>query len=196
MNKTLKIFLYLTFVILITESFQADTSICLAKNDIYSSSGKLLKRICFANSIDSTYDGAEKFCRNHGMQPFVVNNEDVARGLLNELKLHTEQFAPACTVTNWPDSCIVGINGRRSSNGKWYTYTHEVLPLYENFSWINGSEFGNCLTVKIRNGKLAYKGDPCEQKNARFCEYDVTDENLDCQHKLNICKNALANLLN
>ncbi|KAG5669957.1 hypothetical protein PVAND_000246 [Polypedilum vanderplanki] len=174
MMRALRIFLCLTFVILINDSFEADTSMCYGKYPIYNAAGKLIKRVCLISGSDSyTYDGAEKYCRIYGMQPLVIQNANAAKVMLQILAEVVNQLWPECTMINWPELCNVGINGRKSSNNQWYTYTHEVLPLYANFTWIEGIPLGNCLTLKVLNGNLAVKPYPCEWEIARFCEYDV-----------------------
>ncbi|KAG5669955.1 hypothetical protein PVAND_000244 [Polypedilum vanderplanki] len=184
------------------QGINSDTSLCHRTSEIFNSERKLIKKICYHHT-DVMYNDAENFCRNYGMELFVINSQEVAEGLLKEMKAVVAQFHPSCNSENWPDNCYININGRKSSNGKWYSRTFETLPIYENLTWIQNAEIGNCLTVKVQNGNLVVKGESCKLTIPLFCEFDV-DENLtskntklfECQQKLKICKNFLSDLLN
>jgi hypothetical protein len=203
MSLSLKICIFSAAVFATTfhDSLAVNESICNQKGVVYDNAGKVLKKTCFIKE-GKTYDEAEKYCRNNGMQLYVVDSVEAEKGILKELaRAMTTHFAH-CNPQNFPDyQCIILINGRRSSNNKWYTYTHEILPLYENISWLRNSELGgDCLSMNIKNSKLNVYGESCMGSFVSFCEYGVTkpeatttnvslnQKMYQCQHEL-VCRN-------
>ncbi|KAG5676484.1 hypothetical protein PVAND_006315 [Polypedilum vanderplanki] len=159
---------------LISISYQANIDVCNRLGSIFDRDGNYLKKICEVHRI-LNHDRAESFCRQHGMELFMIENDDVYEGLENYL--NRSAYANG-TPKIWGDGHGLRINGRRNKAGQWFMFGQKKLLLQSNLPWLVSSEHGeNCLTIK-RNQNFKISGFKCEKEYSVFCELEASGENI------------------
>ncbi|KAG5676537.1 hypothetical protein PVAND_006363 [Polypedilum vanderplanki] len=166
-----KIFILIS---LISISYQANIDVCNSLGSIFDKDGNYLKKICEVHRM-LNHDRAESFCRQHGMELFMIENDEVYEGLENYLN-HSAFLNTVPKI--WGDPHGLRINGRRNKAGQWFMFGQKKILLPTNLPWLVNSEHGdNCLTIK-RNHNFKISGYKCEKEYYAYCELEPSTENI------------------
>jgi hypothetical protein len=132
------------------------------KLDIKNTDGTLLKYACIVQTTSETYEGANEVCSKLGMKLFVIDSDAV---LISAGKVFLEPHPRGCF---W-------FNGKKSRNGKWFTYDHETkTPIYKDLPWIRNSKTGKdkgCLMGYVTHEGLIFDGFLCAHTVNFICEF-------------------------
>jgi hypothetical protein len=173
-NCALKMLKITLLISLISLSTQANIDVCNRLASIFDSDGNYLKKLCEIHR-PLNHDRSESFCRQHGMELFVIENDVVFEGL--GFYLNTSWIATG-TPKKWEDGTGMRINGRRNKAGQWFTFGQKKLSLPPNLPWFVGAEYGDaCMTIK-RNGDFRISGYKCEKEYYAICELELVNENI------------------
>lgn len=145
---------------------------CKSTGLIYDRNWKIVKGVCEIN-IAYTYDGGVAACAQHGMDLFFAEDQYVYNSFLDYLRPH---FGRHVCGNNWPRSCGLYINGKKSSDGKWYaTINGQQQEMDVSFyKWVYNyglHDPGNCMSVKNQNG-LGETAWNCARAFGPICEYN------------------------
>lgn len=140
---------------------------CRKSKFLINSEGNYLKSLCLVQKY-SSYDDAEKFCSEHGMNLLIFENEFVYK----ELKLFL--FESNLAMNNiWDQLNGLWINGRFNGTD-WSVYKNYQRQAIGNGIAITTEHHraGNCAVLK-RNERFELRNYDCSAGRYHFiCEYD------------------------
>lgn len=129
-----------------------------------SENGAYLKSICTL-PVGLTPEQSEIRCRENRMELFVIDNSAVQKALF---KVTTE-------LHNNRDG-MWWINGRRDSNGEWFSFSPEREPIYHGIDWVQtqtveGKNSGDCLAYTMHHGPYQAMGFDCNRNGVGICQF-------------------------
>lgn len=148
--------------------------------------GAYMKSSCIVYS-GSNYFQAQEICWQNNMNLFVIDNSAVETTFQTTTTESLIQYS----------SGFVWINGMRSSDGEWSSFTHVQRPIFPGLTWvqtgeIDGRTSGDCLRYSQQHGPYQAKGESCDSQSYSICEFFSEPElNTDiCLHQNELTDDA------
>jgi hypothetical protein len=137
-----------------------DTSVCGRQTDVFDLNGNYVKTACAVFSAKS-YNEA---CINDGMNLFIVDSTGTERELLSF----------ATSIFGSGGGSTLYINGKKDSDGRFYTYNPLRKPLIDSIASRFSANGDGCLILSA-NGAFKVDSWSCKSKMYHVCEYKKTE---------------------
>lgn len=138
---------------------------CTRTINIFDAQGNFLKIVCSVHKGYS-YNDAENFCFDHGMDLLIVENQAV----YDEVAKFTLQQWPTPDV--WGDGSGIWINGRVFNN-EWFAYKNfKKQPIGRGINTAEENHHpGRCAALKRNHNSFELKNYDCTKGYVFYCEY-------------------------